>query len=196
MLGRKSSSIFSQFCRVEKRTFPAFFWPDSAVTSHMTPFTRSIILCHRVNEFHTSNLVHKKKGKDSGPKLKEPKRKAIDDLLDVVLETNTEKSTILKSGETYFDPNSPVSKFLNMHNKGAGKNKKDKGLINFLNLFFSKKILMFPPVLGKSKLIAITYAEVSQFLSIDQYWTESESILHNQQEYFINHITVRYLFKK
>ena len=139
MLGRKSSSIFSQFCRVEKRTFPAFFWPDSAVTSHMTPFTRSIILCHRVNEFHTSNLVHKKKGKDSGPKLKEPKRKAIDDLLDVVLETNTEKSTILKSGETYFDPNSPVSKFLNMHNKGAGKNKKDKGLINFLNLFFLKK---------------------------------------------------------
>ena len=75
--------------------------------------------------------MYKKKGKDSGTKLKEPKRKAIDDVLDIVLETNTEKSTtILKNGENYFNPNSPVSKFLNMHNKGAGKNKKDKGLKN------------------------------------------------------------------
>ena len=123
MLGRRSFSIFLQFCRVEKR---AFHWTDSTVP----PFTRSMILCHRFNEFHTSNLVYKKKGKDSGSKLKEPKRKAIDDLLDVVLETNTEKSTILKNGETYFNPNSPVSKFLNMHNKVAGKSKKDKGLKN------------------------------------------------------------------
>ena len=119
MLGRRSFSIFLQFCRVEKRAFP---WTDSTVP----PFTRSPI-----NEFHTSDLVYKKKGKDSGSsKLKEPKRKAIDDLLDVVLETNTEKSTILKNGETYFNPNSPVSKFLNMHNKVAGKSKKDKGLKN------------------------------------------------------------------
>ena len=133
MLGRRSSSIILQFCRVEKRALPAFSWTDSAMTSHMmAPFTgSSMILCHRFNEFHTSNFVYKKKGKDSGTKLKEPKRKAIDDVLDIVLETNTEKSTtILKNGENYFNPNSPVSKFLNMHNKGAGKNKKDKGLKN------------------------------------------------------------------
>ena len=39
----------------------------------------------------------------------------------------------------------------------------------------------------------VTYSEAKALINIDQFWKELEEIVNDQKEFFIHHVTLRYL---
>ena len=46
---------------------------------------------------------------------------------------------------------------------------------------------------GKSKAISVPYSEVCKFVNVDGYWKELDNIVQDQKDFFLHHITIRYV---
>lgn len=115
------------------------------------------------NSVQTSSLLLKKAKNKSSKNSKIENSSAIDKLLDELSDDEEESF----SSDT--NSNSPVALFLNKQRK-PNKAKGDK---------------------GKSKAISVPYSEVCKFVNVDGYWRELDTIVQDQKDFFLHHITIR-----
>ena len=139
------------------------------------------------NSVQTSSLLLKKAKNKSSKNSKIENSSAIDNLLDELSDDEEESF----SSDT--NSNSPVALFLNKQRK-PNKAKGDKGNSKLIcNAKIVHRLYYVVSIKGKSKAISVPYSEVCKFVNVDGYWRELDTIVQDQKDFFLHHITIRYV---
>ena len=112
---------------------------------------------------HLTSLQFKKNSKAKAP-TKKKENNALDKFLDE-LSDDEEEAEVAEENQkrqVRMDHDSPVNKFLTSKSKGT-----------------------------KSKATGVTYADVCEVTDIDQFWEDMDSVLHELQQHFIHHVSLR-----
>ena len=114
--------------------------------------------------FHLTSLQLKKNTKTKAPSKKKDNNNALDKFLDDMSddEEEAEVTEDKQKRQVRINHDSPVNKFLTSKSKGS-----------------------------KSKATGVTYADVCEVTDIDQVWQDMDSVLHELQQHFIHHVSLR-----